>query len=125
MLTEPPLNPLLNREKMAEYMFEKFSYEAIKIEYQATLALFARGLMTGVVMDSGEGVSHCIPIYDGKIEEHAIRRINIAGRRITDYLMRLLNIRGYNHLRTEYDHEIVRMIKEKYCYVSLNIREDR
>lgn len=101
MLTDPPLNPLNNRERMAEYMFEKFGFESIKIEYQATLALFARGLMTGVVLDSGEGVSHCIPIYDGKILDYAIKRVNIAGRRITDYLMRLLNIRGYNHLRSE------------------------
>jgi actin-related protein 2 len=109
---------------MAETMFETFGFEALQVQIQAMLSLCARGLLTGMVVDSGEGVTHCIPVTDGKVLEHSIFRINVAGRRITDYLQKLLSIRGHNFY-TSWDYETIREIKEDVCYVSASIRDDR
>ncbi|TFG05839.1 MAG: actin, cytoplasmic 2 [Promethearchaeota archaeon] len=119
LLTEPPLNPRPNREKMCEIMFETFNVPAIYIAMQAVLSLYASGRTTGLVCDSGTGVSHVVPIYEGFALTHAISRLDLAGRDITEYLMRLLRQRGYA-LTTSAEKEIVRDIKEKLCYVALD-----
>jgi actin-related protein 2 len=93
LLTEAPSNPTKNKEKMAEILFEKMGIGALNIEPQAKLTLFCEGSMDGIVLDSGDGVTHCIPIYNGAILHHHIKRANIAGRHITDYLTRLLQIK--------------------------------
>lgn len=119
LLTEPPLNPRPNREKMCEIMFETFSVPALYIAMQAVLSLYASGRTTGLVTDSGTGVTHVVPIYEGFALTHAIARLDLAGRDITEYLMRLLRQRGYA-LTTSAEKEIVRDIKEKLCYVALD-----
>lgn len=87
------MNPFKNKEIMAEILLEKIGVGAFNIEPQAKLTLLAHGLDSGVVLDSGDGVTHCIPIYDNKILHHHIKRLNIAGRHITDYFIRLLQVK--------------------------------
>ena len=74
MLTEAPLNPKKNREKMVEKMFEKYGFDGIMVQTQAMLTLYAQGLLTGVVVDSGDGVTHVVAVYDGYVPEHLTRR---------------------------------------------------
>lgn len=120
LLTEPPMNPTENKKRMIENMFEKYNFPAAKVSIQAMLVLFAQGLLTGVVVDSGDGVSHIVPVWEGICPPHLIKRLNVAGRHVTRYLIKLLQVRGYAFNRTA-DFETVRQIKEKLCYVGYDL----
>jgi centractin len=86
LLTEAPLNPYSNREKAAEILFETFSVPGIFIAAQAVLSLYASGATTGVVLDVGDGVTHCVPVYEGFSLAHAVGRVDIGGRDVTEHL---------------------------------------
>merc|ERR1712147_275914 len=123
MLTEPPMNPLKNRQKMIEVMFEHYGFDAVYVAIQAVLTLYAQGLMTGIVVDSGDGVTHIVAVHSGYAIKSCTRRLDIAGRNITKYLIKLLLLRGYafNHSA---DFDTVREIKEKLCYVGYDIDQE-
>lgn len=123
LLTEPPMNPLSNRQKMCEVMFERYNFGGVYVAIQAVLALYAQGLSSGVVVDSGDGVTHIVPVYESVVLNHLTRRLNVAGRDVTRQLIALLLRRGYAFNRTA-DFETVRQIKEKLCYVSYDLELD-
>ena len=129
ILTEPPLNSPENREQMAEIMFETFGVKGLFIGVQATLALYSQicGLdrnnrnfsaqdLTGMVVDSGDGVTHVFPVSDGFVIGSCVKHIPLAGRDITKFVMNMLKDRKET-LPSEDALEVARTIKEKYGYV--------
>lgn len=119
LCTEAPLNPKANREKMAEVFFETFNAPALFVCVQAVLALYASGRTTGVVVDSGDGATHCVPVYQGFALSHAIQRMDLAGKAVTESLMQ--QMRRHGHVfHTSAESEIMREMKEEICYVAYN-----
>jgi len=124
LLTEPPSNPIENRKKMYEHMFDVYQFEGAMVAIQAVLVLYAQGLLTGVVLDSGDGVSHVIPVFEGYGLPNIVQRLNVAGRHVTRQLISLLQLRGYNLNRTA-DFDTARQIKERLCYVGYDLDIER
>jgi len=123
LLSERTLNPKENREKMTEIMFEGFNVPALFINNTAVLSLYASGKSTGFVVDSGYGGTDCVPVYEGYALKHWIQKLDIAGKKITDYLMKILSESGYT-FSTPSDREIVTDMKHNHAYVCYNIEEE-
>lgn len=123
LLTEAPLNPRSNRDVAAQIFFDTFNVPALFISVQAVLSLYSSGRTTGIVLDSGDGVTHAVPVFEGFSMPHAIRRVDVAGRDVTEHLQLLLRKSGH-HLHTTAEREVVRIVKEKCCYVALNAAKE-
>ena len=95
MMTEAVGNPTVNRMKMAQVLFEKFGVSRLQLGLQALMSLFAEARTTAMLIDSGDGVTHCIPVFENHILNHQIGRMNIAGRHITNHFVKLLHMQGY------------------------------
>jgi centractin len=123
LLTEPPLNPRSNRDTAAQILFETFNVPALYTSIQAVLSLYASGRTTGVVLDAGDGVSHAVPVFQGFTVPNSIRRIDVAGRDVTEHLQTLLRKSGYA-FHTSAEKEVVRLIKEATSYVAKDPRKE-
>ncbi len=123
LLTEAPRNPKANREKMVTIMFETFQVKNVYVALQAVMSLYAAGRTTGLVADAGDGVSHTIPVFEGFSIPHAVEKMEIAGRVLTDWMQKLLLGTGES-LTSSAEMEIVRDIKEKLCYVAQNYEQE-
>lgn len=118
LITEAPLNPRQNRDKMCQVLFESLNIPCLYVSLQATLALYASGRTTGVVIDSGDGVTHIVPSYEGFALPTSIKRMDIAGRDITDQLIHHIHRMTGVSFKSSAEFEIVKSIKEKCCFVS-------
>lgn len=116
VVSEAPMNPKKNRERMVEMLFEKFSCPAAYIVIQAVMSLYSSGRTTGTVVDSGDGVTHTVPVYEGFALPHAIQRLDLAGRDLSEYMIKILHDSGHN-MTSSSEKDIVREMKETTCYV--------
>jgi actin len=124
LLTEAPLDPKANRDRMSELMFEYFEAPSLYVECPAKLCLYSLGLTSGLVLDSGDGVSHTVPIHQGYESPHAVVRVDLGGSDITEYLSRILTERGYYLNFTTESREVVREIKEAVSYVAADYKRE-
>jgi actin, other eukaryote len=126
LLTEAPMNPKANREKMTQLMFETFQVQGLYVAIQAVLSLYSNGRTTGMVCDSGDGVTHTVPVYEGFSIPHAVKKNFIAGRAITAHMVNLLQADGISETGGKSAWmQIVRKIKEDLCFVSLDPAADK
>lgn len=132
LLTEPPLNPPENREYTAEIFFESFNVAGLYIAVQAVLALAAsfaskqsskRWNLTGTVIDSGDGVTHVIPVSDGYVIGSSIKSVPIAGKALTGFIQQLMRERG-EPVPPEVSMDVARTIKENYCYTCSDLAKE-
>jgi actin-related protein 2 len=123
-MTEAVNNPTGNREKLLELLFEEFQFGRVQVGIQALLSIFAVAETSGMLVDSGDGVTHCIPVQDMYVLKNHVERLNIAGSNITKFLGKLMLRRGYAFNSTA-DYELIREVKEKMCMVSPDFLVDR
>ncbi|KAM9206653.1 actin-like protein 7B [Dugong dugon] len=117
LVSDPPLSPSSNREKYAELLFETFSIPAMHVTSQSLLSIYSYGKTSGLVVESGHGVSHVVPISEGDVLPGLTMRADYAGSDLTNYLMQLLNEAG--HRFTDDHLHIIEHIKKKCCYAAL------
>jgi actin len=123
LITEPFQNPVINRENLIQLFFEEFNISAIYIAIQGVLSLYSHGSKTGISVDSGEGITQVLPIYEGYVFPHASYRLDYAGNDVTEYLRRLLTEEG-SAFETSAEVEIVKNIKEKHGYCALDFERE-
>ncbi|XP_003414899.1 actin-related protein T2-like [Loxodonta africana] len=123
LMTEPSLNPRKLREKTAEVMFEAFNVPAFYLCNQAVLSLYASASVTGLVVESGDGITCTVPVFDGYAQAHAISRLYVAGRDLTEHLTQLLLASGRTYPFI-LNRGLVGDIKEKLCYVAFDTEKE-
>ncbi|KAJ5073819.1 actin [Anaeramoeba ignava] len=124
LMTEPLLNPKVNREKTTQIIFETFNIPNFYLSNSPSLALLTSGRTTGIVIEMGYQFCNSVSIYEGNALNDSVLKMNIGGKDLTDYLMKILNERGYSFTTTYVEREIIRDVKEKLCYVSLNFDKE-
>ncbi|KAL3313618.1 Actin, aortic smooth muscle [Cichlidogyrus casuarinus] len=123
LLSEPPLSPKSNKERMAQVMFETFNCKALHVADQSVLTLYATGRTTGLVIDCGEGLTKVVPIYEGYAMPISINKTDLAGYELTSHMMRLLSKCGYS-FGSSAEREIARDLKERLCYVKKEMHNE-
>ncbi|NXG56530.1 ACL7B protein, partial [Hemiprocne comata] len=122
LMSVPPLRSITDKEKYAEVTFERLHVPAIHLTYQPHLSMYSYGKTSALVVESGHGVSHVVPINEGYITSSVIGRADYAGLDITRCLMKSLNESG--NMFTEHQLNIIQDLKEKCCYTSLDLQQD-
>ena len=117
------MNSRSNRDTAAQIFFETFNVPALHTSIQAVLSFYAFGQITDIVLESGDGISHAVPVYEGFAMLSSIRRIDVAGRDVIEYLQLLFRKSGYV-FHTSAGKEIVRTIKEKNCYIAADPKKE-
>ena len=125
LLTEPLLNPYINREKIAYSLFDNLGVPALFFASQPILSLFSTSSTSGTVLESGEGVTQSCVVYEGYSIPSSYERYNYGGADVTEYLKNLLKKRGY-HFYNSTEFRLVNEIKENscFCYGNNNIKND-
>jgi centractin len=122
-ITEPILNPYYHRKQIASVLFDNLGVPALFFGSQPILSLFATNDRSGVVLESGEGITQCCVVYEGYAIPHSYMRFDYGGRQVTEHLQTLLKRVGYSFNSTA-EFEIVKKIKETLCYTIISSTSD-
>jgi len=137
LLTVAPLHPLANRCLLLQSLFEEFEVPGVYAQLPAALSLTSQGSHTGLVVDSGHGISYALPLIEGFVPPHAVQRLDFGGADVTAYLGRLLSEeRGFSPLSgsgggscssssgSRRRFAALRQFKEEHSYVALDFKEE-
>lgn len=119
LVTEPPNCSVAHRNKLAESFLEGFQVQELNMSVTGLMAIYGTGKTTGMVVDIGEGVTQCVPVFDGYLETASLKRSDFGGQEVQMYLQKILCDMGYS-MTTRDDFEHVRVIKETLCYCALD-----
>ncbi|XP_066491676.1 actin-like protein 9 [Tiliqua scincoides] len=122
LMSDPPLCPTTNREKLVEVVFESLNSPGMYVAYQSVLSVYAHGKISGLVVDTGYAVTHTVPVHQGYNLPHATERMDVAGANMTSFMMDLLKDMG--HYFDERMLDVVDDIKRKCCYVALDFESE-
>ena len=114
LLTEPLQNPIYNRENISHILFENFSINKIFFASQPILSLYSTSNTTGVILESGEGVTQSCVIYEGFAIPNSFQRCDYGGANVTNYFDDILKKMGF-FFETSAEKLLIKEIKEKYC----------
>jgi actin len=117
------MSNMTNNVNTVATFFETFNVPAMYIGVQSLFSLYGSGRVSGLVVDVGDGVTTTIPFYEGEYLKHAKNRVDLGGRDVTNYLATMLKFRGA-HMDSVTELELVRMIKEQFCFVSTDYKEE-
>ena len=123
LMTQTAFNPDPDKEKMIQIMFEVFNCPAFYVAVQSQLSMYASGKVSGIVFESGDGVSQIVPCYEGYHLPHAVLHLDLGGSDLNNYLMKILAKKSYS-FATAAQHDLIRDIKEKLCYVAPNFEQE-
>lgn len=118
-----PLFPHGDLEKLFDMFLEHYNCLAFYPVLDSMLTLYSGGFQTGLVIEIGDSLTRIVPIYKGYKLDHAIKILDIGGRTLTRYMEKILGERGYS-ADSSIRRELVRALKEKACFVSLDYKED-
>lgn len=124
LITEAPLNPMSNRDEICQVLYEVFGVPALYVANPAVLSLYASGKTTGCVLDCGDGYSCAVPIFEGYTLTPSIKRVDYGGRDVTEQLQKQLRKTAGISLFSSGEKELVRIIKEKACYLATDPQEE-
>lgn len=124
LVTEPPLAATAHREHMVQLLFEEFDASAVHVAVSGALSLYATGSRTGLVVEVGDGVSQMVPIFEEYLIPHAVQRLDIGGRDLTEYLMRLLYEERNCAFRSASARQAARAFKEQHCFVAQHYAQE-
>lgn len=122
-ISEPILNPYYHRKQISSVLFDNLGIPAIFFGSQPILSLFASSDRSGVVLESGDGITQTCVVYEGYAIPHSYLRYDFGGRHVTEYLQTLLKRVGYS-FNTTSEYEIVKKIKETLCYTVISSSGD-
>ncbi|MFW9999556.1 MAG: hypothetical protein ACFE9Q_06735 [Candidatus Hodarchaeota archaeon] len=116
---ETPFMHRDTKEYIARLFFETHQVKSLIMMQTPLLSLFSVGLTTGLVIESGDGLTWIVPIINGQIIQHAVQKLPLAGVDVNQNLKSLLMREGVSISSSAAD-EIIQEIKEKNCYFVLD-----
>lgn len=128
LVTEAPFTPTALSCYSTQVIFEEFNFAACGKLPAASLSAY-HSSVTGsmqqqqqqpecvLVVDSGFSFTHVIPYYRGKAVREAIKRINVGGKLLTNFLKETVSYRQWNMMD---EFQLMNDAKEALCYVSLD-----
>ena len=123
LITEPLLNQKKNREMISTLLFEKYNIPSLIFAYQPSLSLFAFSDLSGVILESGGGVTQICSIINGNSIPSSFMRSDFGGEDVNEYLRILLKLRGFD-LISDSEKLLLNEIKKKFVNCTLDMKKE-